>query len=52
MADIVIYHNNCYDGTASAWIAKTKYPNAEYLPWKYFTDPPDVSNKNVLILII
>lgn len=50
MVDIVIYHSNCYDGTASAWVAKTKFPDARYLPWKYFTDPPDVSDKNVLIL--
>jgi hypothetical protein len=47
---IVIFHSPCADGFTSAWIARKKYPDAEFFPTAHHTAPPDVRDKNVLIL--
>lgn len=60
--DTVIYHANCADGIAAAWCIWTVLPDedacidpdvlsfAEYIPAKYGNPPPDVKDKNVLIV--
>lgn len=49
---IVIYHGNCPDGFAAAWVVWNYYgPKfVEYLPYRYGQDPPYVGNKNVIIV--
>lgn len=48
--DIVIYHAGCFDGFCSAWLLYRNYPDAEFIPAKYNTKPPDVTGKNVIIV--
>lgn len=54
--DCVIYHKNCVDGSGSACIAwkylSKKYPDrkVEYIPAVHYEEPPNVDNKNVLIV--
>lgn len=50
MPDLVIYHGGCWDGFCAAWIAHEAYPAAEYIPFQYGQDPPDVAGKDVWIL--
>lgn len=48
---LVIYHADCFDGVAAAWVAREKYGNdAEYIPAAYGDTPPDVTDRTVLIL--
>lgn len=47
---IVIYHSGCWDGFTAAWVARKKYPEAEFVPAQYGDDPPDCKGKNVYIL--
>ena len=54
--DVIVYHKNCSDGIASAWIAK-KYvenENVELLPIFAGKDPVDLvtENKNILFVDI
>ena len=47
----VIYHANCTDGFGAAYSAWKLLGNkAEYIPCYHGEPPPDVSNKNVVIL--
>ena len=32
---ICIYHANCFDGMAAAWVVSQAYPNAEFIPGQY-----------------
>lgn len=49
--DLVIYHANCSDGFGAAWSAwKLLGDRAQYHPAKYGEPPPDVTDKNVVIL--
>ncbi len=49
--NLVIYHSNCTDGFASAWAAwKLLGDRAEYYAAKYGEPPPDVTDKNVVVL--
>lgn len=42
---LVLFHANCADGFASAWIAHRKFgDDAEYIPVQYGQEPPDVAN--------
>jgi uncharacterized protein len=46
--DIIIYHSNCPDGWAAAYVCKMKYPEAELLPLNHGLDGEqlrDVLNK-------
>jgi hypothetical protein len=51
---IVIYHNNCADGFAAAWVAKRGLPSTvgrkgEFVPASYGQTPPEVIDRDVLI---
>ena len=49
--DCVIYHAHCTDGFGAAYSAWKLLGNrAEYHACKHGTQPPDVKNKNVVIL--
>jgi len=49
--NFVIYHKNCMDGMGSAYAAwKFLGDNAEYFAASHGNPPPDVKNKNVVIL--
>ena len=48
---IVIYHGNCADGFTAAWAAwKFFGDDAEYYAGIYQADPPDVKNRDVVLL--
>ena len=50
-ADVCIYHFPCDDGFASAWVARTKWPDIVLAPTNYGLPFPDVdiAGKNVLV---
>lgn len=49
--NVVIYHADCTDGFGAAYGAwKCLGNRAEYYPCKHGTEPPDVKDKNVVIL--
>lgn len=49
--DLCIYHANCPDGFASAWIVQRRYPNAEFIPAHYGDSiPEDLEDRNVLLV--
>ena len=47
---IVIYHDNCVDGFTAAWVARTVYPGATFVPAQYGQDPPNLVGQDVLIV--
>lgn len=47
---LVIYHQNCNDGFAAAWVTRKVYPNAEFLPAMHGAEPPNVAGKDVFML--
>ena len=50
---ICIYHKGCLDGFAAAWVVRESIgesANDEYIAAKYGDDPPDVTNRNVIIV--
>lgn len=52
MKKLCIYHGNCADGFASAWVVRKKFgeENVEFHPGVYQFPPPDVSERDVIIL--
>lgn len=51
MSIICIYHGNCPDGFASAWVVNQYYQDdIEFYPGVYGNTPPDVKNKDVIIV--
>lgn len=47
---LVIYHGGgCYDGFCCAWLFSKAFPDAEFVPAVYGTDPPDVTGRDVYI---
>lgn len=57
MKPLVIYHANCYDGFAAAWVyreywkaCKNDPEEIEFVPAKYGDPPPDVTGRDVTIL--
>nr|QBK88279.1 MAG: DHH family phosphohydrolase [Marseillevirus LCMAC202] len=49
--DTVIYHANCPDGFTSAWAFWSLFRDrAEYLPYRYGQEPPDLTGKRVAIV--
>lgn len=50
--DLIVFHNNCPDGTTAAYIAKLRYPDAELLPRDHGVEPPYdlVKDKDVLVV--
>lgn len=47
---LVLYHANCSDGFCAAWIAQKAHPNAECIAVNYGEAPPDVTDRDVIIL--
>lgn len=50
MEPLILYHADCLDGFAAAWVAWHAYPDATFLPVAYNKPPPDVADKHVFIL--
>lgn len=48
--DICIYHGGCDDGFGAAWAVWRKWPDVEFIPGTYGKPPPDVTDKNVLMV--
>jgi len=50
--DLIVYHNNCPDGFAAAFIAHQRYPEAKLLPRDHGLEPPyaEVKDKDVLVV--
>src|ERR1700721_2643616 len=46
---LIITHANCSDGFCCAWQLWNLYPNAEFHFCNYGDNPPDVTNRNVLM---
>jgi oligoribonuclease NrnB/cAMP/cGMP phosphodiesterase (DHH superfamily) len=36
---VVIYHDNCADGIAAAWVCRRRWPTCELVPMNYSDDP-------------
>ena len=47
---LILYHAHCTDGACAAWAAGRRYPNATLLAVRYQEPPPDVTDKDVLIV--
>lgn len=47
---LVLYHAGCWDGFASAWVARKALGEIEAVPVNYGEPPPDVTGRNVFIL--
>jgi len=47
---LVIYHGACNDGFCAAWVVRKVYPNAQFYPACHGSPPPDVKDKDVLML--
>ena len=53
MSRLVIYHSNCYDGVTAAYVLHMMYgleDNIEFVPCNYSDPPPDVNDKDVVIV--
>ncbi len=48
--NLIIYHASCWDGFCSAWLCHLVWPDAEFVPANYGWEPPDVTDKDVLIV--
>lgn len=47
--DLVVYHGACRDGFTAAWVARRRFPGAEFLAGYFGKGPPRVAGRNVLI---
>ncbi len=47
---LVLYHSSCQDGFCGAWLCYRAWPNAEFIPVNYNSEPPDVTGRDVLIV--
>lgn len=50
MPHLIIYHKNCTDGFTAAWIAHRALGGGELLPANYGDAPPDVRDRDVVIV--
>ncbi len=51
MSTLVLFHAHCNDGFGAAWAARKVYGDeAEYQPVQYGDTPPDVTDRDVLML--
>ena len=49
--DLCIYHGNCDDGFGAAWVVRKAFGDGvQFVPGIYGKDPPDVADKNVLMV--
>lgn len=47
---LCIYHGNCADGFTGAWVVRRALGDAEFFPGVYTTPPPDVADKDVVLV--
>lgn len=47
---LCIYHGNCADGFGAAWVVRRAVPGVEFYAGKYQTPPPDVTDRQVIIV--
>lgn len=47
---ICIYHGNCADGFGAAWVVRKALGEIEFFPGKYQEQPPDVTDKDVVMV--
>lgn len=47
---ICVYHGNCQDGFTAAWAVWKAYPNWIFHPGIYQDDPPDVTDRDVILV--
>ena len=47
----ILYHSNCMDGLASAYVAKQAFPNAKTLPISYDDNPSTVTDDTELLFV-
>lgn len=45
-----IYHGNCADGFAAAWVVRKALGDIDFYPGKYQEPPPDVTGKDVVMV--
>lgn len=50
MGTMCIYHGNCADGFAAAWVVRLVYPNAIFHAGTYGNKPPDVTGLDVIVV--
>jgi oligoribonuclease NrnB/cAMP/cGMP phosphodiesterase (DHH superfamily) len=50
MIDLVIYHGSCRDGFTAGWVARLRYPQAQFHPGYFRKKHPSVAGRDVLIL--
>jgi len=48
--ELCIYHANCLDGFASAWVVKQALPDCVFHPGIYNDPPPDVTELDVVLV--
>lgn len=48
--NLCIYHANCLDGFAAAWVVKQALPNCVFHPGVYQDPPPDVTGLDVYLV--
>jgi uncharacterized protein len=49
---LIIFHSPCCDGFTASWVAKKKFPDAEFYPQAHHKPAPDVTGKDVYVLDI
>jgi uncharacterized protein len=50
MKPLCIYHGNCADGFGAAWVVRKALGDVDFHAGVYSTAPPDVTNRDVLIV--
>lgn len=50
MKSLCIYHGFCDDGFAAAWCVRRAIPDAEFYPGVYQQEPPDVTDRDVVLV--
>jgi hypothetical protein len=46
---LIVFHDHCSDGFCAAWLLRHAFPEAELHPANYGADPPDCTDKRVII---
>ncbi len=49
--NVVIYHSNCFDGAAAAWVANQKLEEAILIEATYGNDPPEAVHGNDVYIV-
>lgn len=48
---LCIWHDDCFDGLAAAWVVRRKYPNASFHASHYGAPPPAIANGEVVFIV-